>query len=316
MFAVFYIGKRTLFDILRAGVFWVAVALAGFIIFSMLYWGWRQIEAEPDGGRSGFRSRAAPAQEEPGKKGDDPSRPVSESPTSDWDPLSQMKPENVILWHVYAITIGFANLLAIFVMMGLLGREIERRTIDMLIARPVSRGQIFLGKLLAGWVALAIFMILLTGWSLVCMVWGGMGLQPNYINACAIGTLAPFLVSAITLLFTIWMRGFLAGLLGVIVTFASGTTGMFMLKLLGIELLKLEWPVRIIYKILPPMNVIGQQATDHLETDMWFRFVYGMFEDLGPTAADGLYTQMWQVWAYLGVILVLSWLSFFRRQFT
>ena len=91
---------------------------------------------------------------------------------------------------------------------------------------------------------------------------------------------------------------------------------MFMLKLLGIELLKLEWPVRIIYKILPPMNVIGQQATDHLETDMWFRFVYGMFEDLGPTAADGLYTQMWQVWAYLGVILVLSWLSFFRRQFT
>jgi hypothetical protein len=90
---------------------------------------------------------------------------------------------------------------------------------------------------------------------------------------------------------------------------------MFMIKIIGVEVLKLKTAVMVVYKILPPMNVIGQKAVDHLDTDLWFRFVQGMFAELGPTAADGLYTHMWQVWAYLGVVLILGWLSFFRRQF-
>jgi len=308
MLAIYYISKRTLFDILRTGLFWVAVALCGFLVFSLLYWGWGQVEREVDRFDSGER---------PVSRGFGPDSETEwEDGGNEWDPLSNIKPETMILWHVYGITIGFANLLAIFVMMGLLGRELDRRTIDLLIARPVSRAQIYLGKLFAGWISTVIFMAALTAWTLICMQWGGMGVQPGYVNAAALGTIAPILVGSITLLLTIWMRGFLAGLLAVIITFAGGTTGMFMIKILGVEVLKLKTAVMVVYKILPPMNVIGIKAVDYLETDLWFRFVQGMFSELGPTAADGLYTEMWQVWTYLAGVLILGWLSFFRRQFT
>ena len=40
MAPIYYIGKRTLFDILRTGVFWGAVVIVYFLCFAMLYWGW------------------------------------------------------------------------------------------------------------------------------------------------------------------------------------------------------------------------------------------------------------------------------------
>ena len=45
MFAIFYIGKRTLFDILSTGVFWVAVGLAVGLCFVILYLGWQAAQA-------------------------------------------------------------------------------------------------------------------------------------------------------------------------------------------------------------------------------------------------------------------------------
>jgi ABC-type transport system involved in multi-copper enzyme maturation permease subunit len=312
MFAIFYIAKRNIQDILRTGVFWVAVGLAGFICFSMLYWGWRQIEPHV----SNQQVRHAPFAQDMTDP-DNPRHPRGfEDQSNDWDPLASIKPENIILLYAYGITIFFANLLAIFIMMGLIGRELDRRTIDLLVSRPVSRSQILTGKLLAGWASIVIFMALMAIWTIVCQMWGGMGLKAGYLNACAIGTVAPLLVGAITLVLSIWMRGFLAGLLSVVMTSAAGTTGMILIKLLGIEVLKLKWPVWFLYKILPPMNVIGEAAVEHLQSDLWLRYARGMFEGIGPVAADGIYSEMWHVWVYLGVVLIVGWLSFFRREFT
>ncbi|MCX6645923.1 MAG: ABC transporter permease subunit, partial [bacterium] len=200
--------------------------------------------------------------------------------------------------------------------LGLIGKELERRTIELLISRPVTRTQIYLGKLLGGWVSLIIFMIIMGAWSLLSMQIGGMGIQKDYIVALMYGTLGPIFISTISFVFSLWMHWLLAGFLGTVINFGASTSGLFLIKMLGIGVLKMQWPVLIIYKILPPMNVIGQVATDHLQTDTWSRFIQGMFEKMAPSAADGLYTQMWHVYVYFAVILIIGWLSFFRRQFS
>jgi ABC-type transport system involved in multi-copper enzyme maturation permease subunit len=305
MASVYYIAKRTLLDILRTPVFWVTLALAGFICFSILYWGWHSIQTEIDD-ITGLVEL---------ERHDEHGFPIEKNEMDEFDPFSNIKPETFILWFVYGITIGLSSLLGIYRMLGLIGREMDRRTIDLLIARPVSRSQIYMGKLFAGWISLLIFMALIGGWSLICMQLGGMGVQKNYVTALAYGTLAPIFISTITMVFTLWMHWLVAGFLANIILFASSTTGILMIKVLGIETLKMKVPVLVIYKILPTMNVIGQHATNNLETDAWFRMVQWFLEGMGPTAADGLYTEMWHVGAYFAIVFILGWLSFFRRQF-
>ena len=299
MFAFYYIGKRSLFDILRTSVFWVALILLSAIIFSILFWGWRAIESE---------EKNHPG---PGIHNDfDP------DPDLSVDPSDLFRPEVLLQWTVYGFTIGFANLVAVFSMMGLLGRELDRKTIDILISRQVTRGHIFFGKLLAGWASIFIFMLFTTLWTLLCMQIGGMGIELNYAKACGVGILSPLIISAITLVLSMWMWGYLSGLISMVITFTSGTIGLWMLKWIGVELLKFDLAVKIIIRALPPMSVIGQTATENIDSQLWTNMVKGIGNDsLLPGPADGLYTEMWQVFAYLGIVLLAGWLSFFRRQF-
>ena len=303
MLSVYYVGKRTLFDILRTGVFWGAFALAGFICFSLLYWGWHQmkIEIEREHPKAG-RTYVVEDGEMQGAEGD-------------FNPFERFNPRHIILWWTYGIIIGFANLLSIFVMIGLISREVERHTIDSILARPVSRGQMLAGKMLAGWAASIAFMALMVTWCLICMGVGGVGIQKGFVPACVIGTLSPCVIGAVTLFLSIWMRGLLAGLIGTVLTFGSSTTGLLVIKAVGVELLKLKWAVWVVFKMLPPLNVIGEYATNHLQKDINFRMLDEVFESILPTPADGLYTELWQVAAYLAVVVVLGYLSFFRRQF-
>ena len=316
MSAIYFIGKRTLFDILRTPVFWVTFALCGFICFAILFWGWHAIQNEVEQGISGGNSIQFNISDDDDPDNNFRGRGPHGDPMEDMDPFANIKPEIIMLWYTYGLTIGFGCLLGIYVMLGLIGRELDRRTIDLLISRPVSRTQIFLGKLVGGWVSLVIFMILIGVWSILCMQIGGMGIQKDYITALSIGTLGPIFISTVTLVLSLWMHWILAGFLGTVILFASSTGGLLMIKLLGVEVLKMKWSVMAIYKILPPMNVIGQHATNHLESDTWSRFLQAMFEQMAPSAADGLYTEMWHVWVYMAIILILGWLSFFRRQFT
>ncbi len=303
--AIFYITKRTLLDILRTGVFWVGVGLIGIIIFSILYWGWHMIEAE-ELVQGTVEIDVGDEEIDSGKHGN---RDSGFDPTDSIDPAIQLQ------WWIYGITIGFSNLLAIFINMGLLGKELDRKTIDMLIARPVSRGQIFFGKLLAGWTAILIYVALVTSWTMICMEIGGMGSDSDYIRACGVGLVSPILIGSMTLVISIWMRNYLAGLLAMVSIFASGTGGLFMIKMIGVNLLKMELPVKIIFRCLPPMSVIGQTATEYLDARIWFRMMEAMTEGMWPGPEDGLYTEMWHVFAYLGVVLLAGWLSFFRKQF-
>lgn len=305
MLSVFFIAKRTLKDILRTGVFWGALALAAFICFATLYWGWRSIEREAQfSGRVEHRSH-------PGF-GDGAEGLEMES---EEDPFGEIDPRMFTLWLTYGGTIGFSNLLGIFIMIGLLSRDIENRRIDMLLARPVSRTQIYFGKLIGGWCALILFLVLIVAWSFVCMELGGMGVQPKYLRAVATGAVSPLLIASLTLFMSLWMRGLLAGLIATVMTFGASTTGIFVIYMLGAEVLKLRGLVWVVFKLLPPLSVIGSMAGTFLEKDLKMRFIKAMFEEFVPESA-GLYTEPWHVAAYFAVVVFLGWLSLYRRQFT
>ncbi len=310
MLSVFYIGKRTLLDILRTALFWVAVGIALFASFTILYWGWRAMKADLES--QGFTTDRPIMEQMEEERG----HGFSGDPDGDFPLMELMDPEKVMIQVAYAKTINIANLLAIFIMIGLLGREVDRRTIDILLARPVSRGQVFLGKLVGGWVAIVIFVALIACWSVLCQMMGGM--RPHaqeFFSASAVGVLQPLVLGAVTLTLTTWMRGVIAGLITTVTLFISSNGGLWATKMIGVSMLKLKLPVWVLFKVQPPLNVIGHHATDHFQKDVHLAMLESFFRDMAPSVQDGLYSEMWQVWAYLGVVILLGWLSFFRRQF-
>lgn len=313
MFPIYYIGKRTLFDILRTGVFWSATALCCFICFAMLYWGWHQVRFETETSRR-HEHRRDWAQEdqvqdnqdfqnqvdnEDLQNSEDQAPPPERQDMEMGDPFNQISPRVFIVWSTYGITIAFANLLAIFMMMGVLSRDLENRRIDILLARPVSRGQIYFGKLLGGWVSVIIFMALVLGMTYLSMIVGGMGIQPKYIKAVGIGLLSPLLIASMTLFLSIWMKGMLAGFLSIIAVIGSGAMGIFMTDLLGIKVLKLDTAVLIIHKIFPPLNVIGDYASRFVEKDLSMRFVKEM-SDMVFQPTPG-YTRNFGMWGFISL---------------
>jgi len=312
MVPVYYIGKRTLLDIMGSAVFWGALILAGIVCFMMLYIGWRSVQSgagvEHPRDRGGhFRMDD---QTDPDASGGPDSNGFLGSSR-----FREPDPRDRLLWFVYVATIGFTNLLGIFIMIGLLSRDIEDRRIDILLARPVSRGQIYLGKLLGGWASILVFLAAITAWTVVCMFISGMGVQWKYLGAIAVGSISPLLIASLTLLMSLWMKGMLAGLIATVATFSSSTVGVALIYLMMIEVLKLNKVAYVVYRILPPLNVIGQNAIAHLHKDLYMRMLLMTVQGNLPDKI-GLYTHMWEVWVYFGVVVILGWLSLFRRQFT
>jgi ABC-type transport system involved in multi-copper enzyme maturation permease subunit len=326
MIQLFYIGKRTLVDTLHSGVFWGAILIAGFVCFALLYWGWRSVQTELNyegDHASQFENQGNPYE---GQGDPNQDRPNPDQNQRNYDPnghemmgmnspFGQIDPRTGILWFVYVYTINFSNILSIFIMLGILARDIEHCRMDILLARPVTRGQIFFGKLFAGWSAMIIFLAIITAWTLICMLWGGMGIQTQYFSAIGVGTLQPLLIGAVTLLFSLWMKSLLAGFLGTITAFSSTSAGLSITYMLGVEVLRLDKAVSVYFKILPPFNVIGWTATSYLEKDFSLRVIRQTFAEMMPEKI-GLYTHFWQVWAYLGIVIILGYLSLVRRQFT
>jgi len=86
MLSIFYIGKRTLFDILRTGVFWVTLVLLGTILFLVIYNGFRTMKFEMEQ-QENLQDKAV----------------ETEYMEEDmWeDPLEHIKPEVFILWIAF-----------------------------------------------------------------------------------------------------------------------------------------------------------------------------------------------------------------------
>jgi ABC-type transport system involved in multi-copper enzyme maturation permease subunit len=207
----------------------------------------------------------------------------------------------------------FGLFIAVFIGIGLVSKEVERRSIYALLSKPVRREELILGKY-AGLVltlvinvsvmALALYSVLsyydytITG--IARERWEAPALDPNLLKAIAMILLELMLVTAIALFFST----FSTPMLSAVLTFGLYIIGHFSADLKNFELVvesaPAAWMARALYYILPNLAPFDVKAD----------IVHGRAVSLGYMAWTAGYAAL-----YIGILLILSMVIFSRRDF-
>jgi ABC-type transport system involved in multi-copper enzyme maturation permease subunit len=207
----------------------------------------------------------------------------------------------------------FGLFIAVFIGIGLVSKEVERRSIYALLSKPVRREELILGKY-AGLVltlvinvsvmAIALYAVLAyydyTVTGLARERWEAPALDPNLLKAIAMILLELMLVTAIALFFST----FSTPMLSAVLTFGLYIIGHFNADLKNfeqvVESAPAAWLARALYYILPNL------APFDIKADI----VHGRAVSLGYMAWTAGYAAL-----YIGTLLILSMVIFSRRDF-
>ncbi|WP_027268904.1 ABC transporter permease [Leptolyngbya sp. PCC 6406] len=194
-------------------------------------------------------------------------------------------------------------LVAIFVGTGLINKEIEKRTVLVLIAKPVSRGEFILGKHLG----LAAVLVVLLGLLLVLYL-GVLSLSAisysftSLLLAVVFTFLEMALLTAVAMLFGV----FTSSLLATLMTFAVYLMGHLSTDILALgEISENPTIQRVtsgLYLVLPDLERLNLRN----------QAVYGL--DLLPTTGELLGNLLYGL-LYIALLLTLTSAIFARRQF-
>ena len=201
----------------------------------------------------------------------------------------------------------FSVLMSIFLGISLLHKEIEKRTIYPVLAKPISRAAYLIGKFL-GLSATMFVQIALMTLFLIVVLWVQGG-SPSFglLLAIALSVVEMLLVIAMALFFTSFSRPFLSGLfcLGI---FAAGRNADLISKLAEVKALAwLEPVVDGATTILPNLYVF--YPSGKLVEGSWAS-VHDQFVSSGYVASAAGYGA-----AYTAVFLLLSIVLLWRRDF-
>jgi len=192
-------------------------------------------------------------------------------------------------------------IVAAFVGTSLVNKEIDKRTIFILIAKPMSRAEFILGKHLGITSVLALLVGLM---SVIFIVVLALAKVPLPVDTILVANFYIFwqlmLVGAIAILFGTFTSSLLAALL----TFATYLMGNFSKDLLALgEISKsesLQALTRTIYLILPDLS----------RANLKNEAVYGILPALGDLFTNGIY-----ILSYAFLVLAIAILIFAKRQF-
>ena len=201
----------------------------------------------------------------------------------------------------------FAVLMSIFLGITLLHKEIEKRTIYPVLAKPVSRAAYLLGKFLGLTLTMIVQIALMTLFLVVVLLVQGGSPSSGLLLAILLCLIETLLVIAMALFFTSFSRPFLSGLfcLGI---FAAGRNADLISKLAEIEALAwLEPVVDGATTILP--NLYLFYPSGKLVEGSWAS-VHEQFVSTGYVASAAGYGA-----AYTAVFLLLSIALLWRRDF-
>ena len=194
-------------------------------------------------------------------------------------------------------------LVAVFVGTGLINQEIEKRTVLVLIAKPVSRGEFIVGKHLGLTAVLAILMALLTAIFFGVLSLNAIAYTPqSLLLAIAFTFLEMALLAAVAMLFGV----FTSSLLAMLMTFAVYLMGHLSTDILALGELSenpaLQRLTSGLYLVLPDLERLNLRN----------QAVYGLnlFPGPGELVAHGLYALL-----YIALLLTLTGVIFTRRQF-
>jgi Cu-processing system permease protein len=207
----------------------------------------------------------------------------------------------------------FGTFIAIFIGIGLVSKEVEKRSIYALIAKPLSRTQLVLGKFVGlaltlavnvGVMTLAIFVVLAwwnhTTPSAVRATWEAPALDPSLLIAVGLIYLELLVITAIAVVFSTYSSAILSAAF----TFGLVIAGHFGEDLRNFDLVTSDAAVRFVartgYYLLPNLSLFDVKA----------RVVHG--EPVLPIEI-GLATGYAMV--YIAALLALAVWIFTRRDF-
>ena len=207
----------------------------------------------------------------------------------------------------------FGLLIAVFIGIGLVWKEVERRSIYSLLAKPLRRSEFVLGKYLGlvltllvnvGVMTLAFYLVLAyLGWKEVPIVrqsWPAPATDPAMLQAVLLIGVELMLVTAIALFFSTFSSPFLS----IGLTLGLWVIGHFNADLRNFENVVASkpaaWLARGLYYVLPNFGAFDVKA----------QVVHGQPVDAGYVALTAAYGL-----TYLALVLVGAVAIFSRRDF-
>jgi ABC-type transport system involved in multi-copper enzyme maturation permease subunit len=207
----------------------------------------------------------------------------------------------------------FGLFIAIFIGIGLVSKEVERRSIYALLAKPISRPQFIAGKYAGLVLTLAVNVAVMTValYAVVAYLtykqpaalqsaWDAPGVDPRMLKAVMLIFVQLMIVTAIALFFSTFSTPLLAAAL----TFGLFVVGHFNADLKNfdriVEARPAAWLARGVYHVIPDFSAF----------DVKTEVVHGLPVSIGYLAATTGYGL-----AYIAGLLVVSMLIFSRRDF-
>ncbi len=203
----------------------------------------------------------------------------------------------------------FGTLIAIFIGISLVYKELEKRTIYVLLAKPVSRGEFIFGKFAGLTLTLLVNTVIMTAGLILILVWhGGIGMHgyARLLPAVYLIFLSMVLTTALALLFSTFSTPALSALF----TFFLWVIGHFNFDLRAFGRLTesplLQGLCQALYYVLPNFGNFGWvDSRDVIQSAAYYQPISGAA--IGWITAYGI--------LYCGVLLGLSIAIFSRRDF-
>jgi ABC-type transport system involved in multi-copper enzyme maturation permease subunit len=200
----------------------------------------------------------------------------------------------------------FSIIIAIFVGVNLVYKELERKTIYSLIPKPIHRYQFIVGKFIGMVLTLAVQLVIMAAVLLTVILLQGGELSSAVPKMVALIFFEVIVVTAVAVLFSSFSTPFLSGLF---------TVGIFLVgrSVPDIRVVARKvspnaaWSLRLVSMIVPNLRYFYATGAESGGT---YVTVHGAFPDWGYIATAGAYGLL-----YVVLILMVAVLLFSRRDF-
>ena len=192
----------------------------------------------------------------------------------------------------------FGTLIAIFIGVGLVAKEIERRSLHALLAKPLSRDEFFLGKFVGLGVTLLVNVTLMSAGLALTLLATGRGVDPRLLAAIYPIYLGLLLVVALAVLFSTLTSTVMAAVFTVGVVVA----GHFSDVIRAIKDVRPDvpsWAIALLYYALPNFR----------NFDFKDKVAHGDPVALAPLGWVTAYAA-----AYIGIVLLAGLTAFRSRE--
>lgn len=210
--------------------------------------------------------------------------------------------ENKIMLDVGLAAMTLLGLvIAVFVGTGLVNKEIEKRTVLVMIAKPISRAEFIVGKHLGLSGVLAVLVAAMTA---IYMALLTLSRIPFPIVSILVSSLFLFLMLSLITAVAIAFGVFTSSLLATLLTFTVFLMGSASANLVALGAQSknptIEAVTRNLYLVVPDLSRL----------DLKNQAVYGMLPDANTLLINALYALL-----YIAFLLAISTLIFSRREF-